>query len=190
MRPTNEEPSEDIDVPMLKTWLEQGMAVLVDVREPAEHAKERIPGACLRPLSTFVPAQVPQEPGKRLVLHCVMGARSAQACQKMREAGVTRVYNLQGGLQAWKAAGYRTESAALATISPQRQGPGGCGRAGAARHRMRCFRVPMVSPAEWLGRCWTGVCGDYWHHGSGHSPGQATREAARVRQIEALVAAA
>jgi rhodanese-related sulfurtransferase len=122
MRPTSEEPSEDIDVPMLKTWLGQGMAVLVDVREPAEHAKERIPGARLMPLSTLVPTQVLQESGKRLVFHCVMGTRSAQACQKMREAGVPKVYNLQGGLQAWKTAGYRTESAAPVTMSPQRQG--------------------------------------------------------------------
>ena len=121
MRTTNEEPSETIDVVTLKTWLEQGTAVLIDVRESAEYTQEHIPGARLMPLSTFAPAQVPQEPGNRLVLHCVMGARSAQACQKVRDSGGAKVYNLQGGLQAWKAAGYPTEHGTSTAMSVERK---------------------------------------------------------------------
>jgi rhodanese-related sulfurtransferase len=122
MRTTREEPSGTVDVVTLKTWLEQGTAVLIDVRESAEYAQEHIPGARLMPMSTFAPAQVPQEAGKRLVLHCVMGIRSSQACQKVRDAGRTQVYNLQGGLQAWKAAGYPTEHGTSATMSVEQQG--------------------------------------------------------------------
>jgi rhodanese-related sulfurtransferase len=117
---TGKEP-KSVDVTTLKAWLDKGEAVLVDVREPAEHAGERIPGAHLVPLSTFDPARVPQEPGKKLVLHCVMGARSAQAGQKLLAAGVVEVWNLQGGIQAWKDAGYETLRGARAPISLDRQ---------------------------------------------------------------------
>ncbi len=43
--------------------------------------------------------------------HCVMGIRSAQAGQKLLDADFTTVYNLHGGIQAWKEAGYTTEQA-------------------------------------------------------------------------------
>jgi rhodanese-related sulfurtransferase len=121
--PTTDRKVEPIDAVTTKNWLDAGTAVLVDVREPAEHAGEHIPGARLYPLSSFDPAQVPQEAGKKLVLHCVMGQRSAQAGQKLVEAGRTEVYNLQGGIQAWKEAGYPTERIiqAHAPISLQRQ---------------------------------------------------------------------
>ena len=120
--PTTDKKLEAIDAVTTKTWLDAGTAVLVDVREPTEHAGEHIPGARLCPLSSFDPVRVPQEAGKKLVLHCVMGQRSAQAGQKLLEAGRTEVYNLQGGIQAWKEAGYPTErTTTQAPISLPRQ---------------------------------------------------------------------
>lgn len=52
---------EEIDATVLKAWVEKNEVVLVDVREPSEHAGERISGARLVPLSNFNPAGVPQE---------------------------------------------------------------------------------------------------------------------------------
>ena len=124
MEATEEKRLQEVDAPTLKGWMERGEAVLIDVREPAEHAAERIPGARLVPLSTFAPAQVTVEPGKKLVLHCVMGARSAQAGQKLLAAGFVEVYNLRQGIQAWKEAGYaieRSEQSERAPISLPRQ---------------------------------------------------------------------
>ena len=69
----------DVEATTLKRWLEQGEALLIDVREPSEYAAEHIPEAQLLPLSTFNPTRVSQEAGKKVVLHCVMGMRSAQA---------------------------------------------------------------------------------------------------------------
>ena len=69
---------QDIEATALKTWMEQEEAILIDVREPLEYATEHIPGARLLPLSTFDPTQVLQEAGKKVVLHCVMGMRSAR----------------------------------------------------------------------------------------------------------------
>jgi len=112
---------QDVEATMLKVWLERGEARLIDVREPSEYAVEHIPDARLLPLSTFDPARVPQEAGKKVVLHCVMGMRSAQAGQKLLDAGFTTVYNFRGGVQAWKDAGYTTIGGQRAPLSLQRQ---------------------------------------------------------------------
>ena len=64
MKSAHERRIQEIDAATLKGWLERGEALLVDVREPSEHASERIPGARLVPLSTFAPAQVQVETGK------------------------------------------------------------------------------------------------------------------------------
>ena len=112
---------QDVEAPTLKMWLERGEALLIDVREPQEYAAEHIPDARLLPLSTFDPARVPQEAGKKVVLHCVMGMRSAQAGQKLLDAGFMTIYNFRGGLQAWKDAGYTTARGQRKPLSLQRQ---------------------------------------------------------------------
>jgi rhodanese-related sulfurtransferase len=78
--------------------------VLIDVREPDEHAAARIPGAVLRPLSSFDPGALPVDPAKALVIACAAGGRSMQAATRCAEAGM-RVMNLTGGLAAWRQAG-------------------------------------------------------------------------------------
>jgi len=112
---------QEVEVTTLKVWMERGEAILIDVREPPEYATEHIPGARLLPLSTFDPARVPQEAGKKVVLHCVMGMRSAQAGQKLLDAGYLTVYNFRGGVQAWKEAGYTTAHSQRTPLSLQRQ---------------------------------------------------------------------
>lgn len=121
MQITTHNDLQPIDAQTLHKWLAEGEAVLVDVREPAEHAGEHIADAYLVPLSKFDPAQVPQEPGKKLVLHCLSDSRSAQAARKWLEAGQGPVWHLQGGLQAWKEAGYSTVQSERASLSLQRQ---------------------------------------------------------------------
>jgi rhodanese-related sulfurtransferase len=112
---------QDVEATTLQMWLERGEALLIDVREPPEYAAEHIPDAQLLPLSTFDPVRVPQEAGKKVVLHCVMGKRSEQAGQKLLDAGFTTVYNFRGGVQAWKDAGYATVRGQQAPLSLQRQ---------------------------------------------------------------------
>jgi rhodanese-related sulfurtransferase len=112
---------QDVETTTLKMWLERREALLIDVREPSEYAAEHIPDAQLLPLSTFDPARVPQEAGKKVVLHCVMGKRSEQAGQQLLDAGFTTVYNVRGGVQAWKDAGYATVRGQQAPLSLQRQ---------------------------------------------------------------------
>jgi rhodanese-related sulfurtransferase len=83
-------------------------ALLVDVREPAEFAAERIEGALLMPLSTFDPTALPKDVA--LIFHCGTGKRSAMALVRAQQAGLPHDAHLAGGILAWKAAGLPTVS--------------------------------------------------------------------------------
>lgn len=95
----------------LSGWLETGAALLVDVRETREYDAEYIPGALLMPLSSFEPERLPVLGAIPLVLHCAVGKRSLAAARMLLNAGHPRVLHLEGGLDAWKAAGLDTEGA-------------------------------------------------------------------------------
>jgi rhodanese-related sulfurtransferase len=86
--------------------LARGEAVLVDVREAGEYAAARIKGAELHPLSQFDPALLP---AGRVVFQCGVGKRSHMAAQRALAAGLPHAEHLQGGLQAWVAAGLPVE---------------------------------------------------------------------------------
>ena len=101
--------------------LKDDSIVLVDVRELAEFAAERIHGALLFPLSTFDPHALP-DPGKReVVFQCGSGVRSAQAVTKCQAAGFGHDLHMAGGLKAWKVAGLPTISLDPATGQPRDQ---------------------------------------------------------------------
>jgi rhodanese-related sulfurtransferase len=100
----------NIDAKTLKQWLDEDKAKLVDVREAAEHAAERIEGAELHPLSEFDPAAISGSNGVKVVLHCRTGMRSADAAQRLLAQGHADAYHLEGGLQGWKREGLPTQS--------------------------------------------------------------------------------
>jgi len=100
----------EVQSPDVLEWLNNGDIVLVDVRETVEYEAEHIPGALLCPLSTFEADLFPKFPGKRVVIHCAVGKRSAAACKQLMNAGyAAEVVNLEGGINAWKTAGCPTE---------------------------------------------------------------------------------
>jgi adenylyltransferase/sulfurtransferase len=77
--------------------------LLIDVREPHEHAVSRIDCARLIPLCEL-PSQLGELPRDReIIVHCKSGARSARAVKLMLESGFPRVTNVQGGIDAWLA---------------------------------------------------------------------------------------
>jgi rhodanese-related sulfurtransferase len=84
-------------------------AVLIDIREADEHARERIPGARHHALSRL-DAQHPARPGDEvLVFHCRSGARTkANAPRLAAAASGCQVYVLEGGIDAWKKSGLPT----------------------------------------------------------------------------------
>ena len=79
-------------------------ALLIDVREPDEHARERIPDAKLVPLSRLT-IPLDRNEAQQLIFHCRSGSRTGAAADKLAAAAGGDAYILRGGLDAWKAAG-------------------------------------------------------------------------------------
>ncbi len=96
---------ETLDPAQVARLMESGRLLLIDVREAAEHAAERIQGAMLAPLSTFDPATVPADDERLVVFHCGIGKRSMIAAEKCIAAGRAQAAHMGGGLAAWKSAG-------------------------------------------------------------------------------------
>jgi len=99
--------AKTVDAETLKRWMQQDETVLIDVREPAEHKAEHIEGAHLLPLAQVCAASLPDGPKGKLVVHCLKGGRGSQACEKLlAEVPSLEIYNLEGGINAWSAAGF------------------------------------------------------------------------------------
>lgn len=90
--------------------MREGHILLIDVREDRETAVERIPGALLLPLSRFDPRDIPDPQGRRVVFTCASGVRSVRASEIAQAEGIGYDAHLAGGLKAWKAAGYPSET--------------------------------------------------------------------------------
>jgi rhodanese-related sulfurtransferase len=85
-------------------------ATILDVREPDEFARGKIPGAYTIPrgvLEMQVDGRLPLD--TNVVLYCGGGARSALACKSLAEMGYENVENLQGGWHALTNAGLPVE---------------------------------------------------------------------------------
>lgn len=114
------------DAAQVQAWFATGRAVLIDVREPDEHAREHIDSARLCPLSSFDPATILSEVPKdtMMVLHCKGGKRSADAAAMLCrvDSARGRVISLGGGIEAWKKAGLAVvTNAAAPGLSVMRQ---------------------------------------------------------------------
>ncbi len=75
--------------------------VLIDVREPHEYEINRIEGSKLIPLRDL-PARIQElNSSDEFVVLCLVGVRSAEACEFLRSSGFGKVRNLTGGIRAW-----------------------------------------------------------------------------------------
>jgi rhodanese-related sulfurtransferase len=86
-----------------KRLVDQG-AKLVDIREYSEYAAENIPGAENRPLSRFGGSPSGNDPAV-IVFHCKSGARTRMNASALANCTDAEAYILDGGIEAWKAAG-------------------------------------------------------------------------------------
>jgi rhodanese-related sulfurtransferase len=89
-----------------KLLSEDGRVFLLDVRTPGEYERGHIPGSKLVPVDTLERrlAELPQDKGTPVVVYCQSGGRSAAACGQLSELGYTALYNLAGGIGAWRGA--------------------------------------------------------------------------------------
>jgi len=114
---------ENLSVEEAAREVEQGAALLVDIREPAEREQTgAIAGSVEAPrgmLEFWADPTSPYhreefDPERRLILHCASGGRSALAAETLQELGYERVAHMDGGIKAWKEAGKPVEGAAEA----------------------------------------------------------------------------
>ena len=100
-KPVNQTGVPEISVEELKRKLDAKEDVFVlDVREPHEYKICNISGHLI-PLNDLPKRVQELDPSKETVVHCRSGARSAKAVGFLRQAGVTNVTNLAGGILAW-----------------------------------------------------------------------------------------
>lgn len=80
-------------------------AVLINVHVPDEGA---LPNTKLRlPFDTIASnPSVPRNKSALILLYCRSGHMSAIAAKSLKQLGYTQIYELKGGFEAWKAAGY------------------------------------------------------------------------------------
>ena len=97
-------PMQAITTAELRVLLQNDFTgLLIDVREPDEHAVARIEGARLIPLQTLpdVMDRLPQD--RNIYVHCRTGMRSARAVQLLQKHGFSRATNVTGGIESWLA---------------------------------------------------------------------------------------
>ncbi len=84
---------------------------LVDVREESEYAAGHLPGAAHlgkgvieRDIERAIP-----DTSAEIVLYCGGGYRSALAADSLQKMGYSNVISMDGGIRAWREAGYQLE---------------------------------------------------------------------------------
>lgn len=80
-------------------------AIVLDVREPGEFAAGHLPNARNIPIGELDKRVGDLPAGKPVLVCCASGARSGRAISLLRKAGHEQVFNLAGGVQAWRQAG-------------------------------------------------------------------------------------
>lgn len=85
---------------------------LLDVRTPEEYTVEHITNATNVNWNgnDFEAKANNYDKTKPVFVYCKVGGRSGQAAEKLAELGFTTIYNLDGGIMKWSAAGYSTRA--------------------------------------------------------------------------------
>lgn len=102
---------QNLNVNDFEKGMMQAEAVIIDVRTPMEYNEGHIKNSKLIDISDrdFESQIEKLDKNKDYYVYCRSGGRSSSASQIMIEKGFTKVYNLQGGIIAWSAAGKAVE---------------------------------------------------------------------------------
>lgn len=90
-----------------KLLAERKEVVILDVRTPEEFKGGHLKGAVNIDIQskTFKEDVAKLDKSKTYLVNCAAGGRSTSACTTMGGLGFTNAFNLQGGFNAWSAAG-------------------------------------------------------------------------------------
>ena len=80
-------------------------ALVLDVRAPGEFEAGHLPNARNIPLAELDKRAGELPAGRPVIVCCATGTTSAKAASSLRKAGRQDVFNLDGGLNAWRQAG-------------------------------------------------------------------------------------
>ncbi len=85
-----------------KAMVAAGDVRVLDVRTPQETARGILPGALLIPVQNLEERwkEIPKD-GRRTLVYCAGGERSAAACEFLSRQGYENLYNLVGGFLSW-----------------------------------------------------------------------------------------
>jgi rhodanese-related sulfurtransferase len=84
-------------------YLKRDPSLIIDVREPFEFRGKRLREAINIPSSREMKALTDTlDRNFSLFLYCTTGYRSKRAAEKLYESGFRNLFNLEGGLLAWK----------------------------------------------------------------------------------------
>lgn len=115
---------QTIRVETLKNLLNEDSAadtLIVDVRTRGEYRAEHILGVSNIPLDELNQHADQLQKYRHIYVHCASGNRSRQACQKLNELGLDNIVNVEGGMNAWKEAGFPYTSDKPGVIPIMRQ---------------------------------------------------------------------
>jgi glyoxylase-like metal-dependent hydrolase (beta-lactamase superfamily II) len=105
-------PFMSLDELRARTDRADGDLIVLDVRERDAFENGHVPGARLIPrgqLELRVNQELP-DPTRRIVVYCEFGHISTLAAATLREMGFQRAVAIDGGMQAWRDAGFPVES--------------------------------------------------------------------------------
>jgi len=87
--------------------INRGKTTILDVRQPAEFANGHVRDAKNIPLADLSSriGELDKSKTRTLIVVCQQGARGDKAVKQLQAAGFEDVFNLDGGLAAWQAAG-------------------------------------------------------------------------------------
>lgn len=149
-----------------KKMLDDG-AILVDIREADERAREYIADASHLPLSRLDEADLSMHRGKPVIFHCRSGMRTASNAARLAAKldGSREAFIVDGGLDAWRKAGLPVVTDRRQPLELQRQvqiGAGGMALLGTLLGLLVSpwfFAVPLFVGAGLLTAGVTGFCG-------------------------------
>jgi rhodanese-related sulfurtransferase len=105
------EPFHRIDVAEAVAMVADSDYAVIDVRNPDEYAGGHLPGATLIPVNSVFQRREELPKDKKIIFVCAVGQRSALAAEMAAAAGLPadRLFNLDGGTDAWRKAGHAVE---------------------------------------------------------------------------------
>ena len=100
--------ADQVSLDLARTEHEAGRAVLIDIREPDEHATGVAAGARLLPMRQLASglAEIPADPHQPVLLICNTQNRSRATLRALRERGYAHVRYVQGGMSEWARRGW------------------------------------------------------------------------------------